>query len=779
MASVIKVSVRALAEFALEGGDLWVTGQAVTRMQDGIRGHQAVQSAYGEHFQREVPIRLDFERAGISFSLFGRMDGLGAHLGDPLIEEIKTTVLSPDTIGADDYPVHWAQAMIYAHMLLENEGGSRAQVRLTYYNLSGGKASFTRSFTREALRAKFEEWLSPYVQWTRSLLSDRARMEPSLASLPFPFDRFRSGQRTFAAHGYVALRDQKNLLCQAPTGIGKTAAALFPALKAMGAGLVDAVFYLTARTTTRLAAQNALEKMRDRGLILRSVTLTARDKICACKGCRCRPDECERARGYYDRRRAALYEALDMERLDRPDIEALAEKHALCPFELSLDLSEIAQVVICDYNYAFDPWVKLRRYFMDKGNYALLVDEAHNLPDRAREMYSAQLDETALRELRREVGKALGRKAPLYRCLSGLIRSLGEYLKPLEQPAALSEKPEGLIKAAGRFVEEARPLLESAGPLGEPVNLAILEALCFNRVGEDFAPERYQVMCGQNKVKLWCYDPSGYLRECLSKVRGSVLFSATLSPMRYYADLCGLDLEKGDALLSLPSPFPPENLLVMRLPLSTRFKDRERSLNDVAGAILGLVRGKKGNYLACFPSHAYMRALVERLGEDLGDIRLLVQQNEMDDAARDAFLGEFKPDPEDSLLGCVVMGGVFSEGIDLPGDRLSGAAIIGVGLPQLCPELDTLRAQYAGRGLDGFRYAYQYPGLCRILQAAGRVIRTETDRGALLLLDDRYFRPDYEALFPPHWRVESVRTVSDMEGRLRRFWQNPNSLKGA
>lgn len=770
MASIIRISVRALAEFALEGGDLWLSGQAVTRMQDGVRGHQAVQNAYGEDFQREVPIRLDFERAGISFSLFGRMDGLSRSLDAPLIEEIKTTALPPESIDADDYPVHWAQAMIYAHMLLQNEGGEQAQVRLTYYNLSGRRASFTRNFTKEALQQKFEEWLNPYVQWTRAILDDRVRMEPGLSALRFPFEHFRAGQRTFSAHGYVALRDGKNLLCQAPTGIGKTAASLFPALKAMSAGLVDTVFYLTARTTARLAAQQALEKMRGQGLVLRSVTLTARDKICPCPGCRCRPDECERARGYYDRRRRALYDALKLERLERGDIEELAGRHQLCPFELSLDLSEIAQVVICDYNYAFDPWVKLRRYFMEKGNYALLVDEVHNLPDRAREMYSAQLDEKALRALRRETGRIWGRKSPLYRCFSSFIHALSDYLKPLEQPATLKEKPDALLKSANHFVETARPLMEGAGSLHEALNLAVLDALRFARVGENFAAERYAVMCDQNKIKLWCYDPSNFLRDCLSKVRGAVMFSATLSPMRYYADLCGLDLEKGDALLSLPSPFPPENLLVMRLPLSTRFNDRARSLDELAQALLGLVRSRTGNYLCCFPSHAYMRALAERLEPELDGVRLLVQQGEMDDAAREEFLNAFQPRPQQTLLGCVVMGGVFSEGVDLPGDRLSGAAIVGVGLPQLCPELDALRAQYAERGLDGFRCAYQYPGLCRVLQAAGRVIRTEQDRGALLLVDDRYFRADYQALFPPHWQVESVRTPSEMERRLRAFW---------
>ena len=383
------------------------------------------------------------------------------------------------------------------------------------------------------------------------------------------------------------------------------------------------------------------------------------------------------------------------------------------------------------------------------------------------------MDENALRELRRAVGKALGRKAPLYRCLSGLIRSLSEYLKPLEQPAALSEKPEGLIKAAGRFVEEARPLLESAGPLGEPVNLAILEALCFNRVGEDFAPERYQVMCGQNKVKLWCYDPSGYLRECLSKVRGSVLFSATFSPLPYFVSVLGGG--EGAKTLAVPSPFPRENLrLLLADRVSTKYADREQSLPQVAQLIGAFAGAKTGNYIAYFPSYDYMEKTCELVRQRFPGLRILCQARAMGEGEREEFLASFSGENKETLLGFCVMGGLFSEGVDFSGDRLIGAVIVGVGLPKVCRRQELLREYYEKERGDGFSFAYRFPGMNKVTQAAGRVIRSENDRGAVLLIDARFSQEGYRRLFPPHWPAPlRVRSAAEMEAALRDFW-NPS-----
>ncbi len=766
------INVRALAEFALEGGDLAMDRQLMDRMQDGIKGHQTVQGGYPAGYKSEVAVRLDCEVDGIALCVRGRIDGLLMADGEwPLVDEIKTTQRDVQAISEDDYPVHWAQAEMYAHMVCEKHGLPGARVRLTYYNLSGAMARFERGFDAAVLAVKFLAYARPYARWLRAVGEWIGRSRPTITALGFPFDGYRSGQREMAANAFYALREGKCLLAEAPTGIGKTAAALFPALKALGEGLVDKAFYLTARTTTRAVAEGTLERMRGRGLVLRSVTLTAKEKLCLRPGERCSPETCDRARGYYDRRRAALYEGLSMERLARPDIEALAERHGLCPFELSLDLSEIADVIICDYNHAFDPRVRLKRFFLDGGDYALLIDEAHNLPDRVRAMLSAELNQRDFESLRREVGKLIGRKG-LYRALGALIRAFKAIREAHDEPEMELSPPEALEVALGRFTEAAQRVFDDDGPHLPALTDGYFAALSYLRALELYGDSYRTLIAPHGKsavsVKLWCYDAAPYLAGCYKGVRGCVLFSATLSPMRHYFDACGLSEDRGDAMLSLPSPFPEENLLVLRLPIQTRYAMRDRTLPDVARALLSMCAAKPGNYLACFPSHAYLQKVKEMLEAD-GSVRLLVQQGQMDDAARAAFLDQFEEGPSRSMLALIAMGGIFAEGVDLPGERLSGAAIVGVGIPQISFEREKMRELLDDAG-DGYHYAYTYPGLERVLQAAGRVIRTDRDRGVVLLIDDRFAREEYRPLLPEHWQVRPARTVHEMDALLTKFW---------
>lgn len=460
-----------------------------------------------------------------------------------------------------------------------------------------------------------------------------------------------------------------------------------------------------------------------------------------------------------------------MERLTRADIEQLAERHCLCPFELSLDLSEIADVVICDYNHAFDPRVKLKRFFLDGGDYALLVDEAHNLPDRARAMLSAELDQRDYESLRREVGKQLGRKG-LYKALGALIKAFKQVREAHEEPEMDLEPPAELEGALARFTEAAQRVFDDDGLRIPALTDGYFQALSYIRTLELYGDSYRTLITPHGKsaasVKLWCYDAAPYLASCYKGVRGCVLFSATLSPMRFYFDSMGLSEGRGDAMLSLPSPFPKENLLVLRLPIQTRYAMRERSLPDVARALRQMCTARPGNYLACFPSHAYLQR-VKALLEAEGGVRLLVQEGQMDDAARAAFLDRFEEGPSESMLALIAMGGIFAEGVDLPGERLSGAAIVGVGIPQISFERERMRELLDGAG-DGYHCAYTYPGLERVLQAAGRVIRTDADRGVVLLIDDRFGREEYRGLLPEHWRVRLARNTREMEGFLSAFW---------
>ncbi len=756
----MRVSVRQVAEFYCEGGDLTRQSGLYERMQEGARGHRMIQAQYPEGHESEVALSLPVRAGELELTLYGRADGLWLEEDTVVIEEIKTTLCPTEQLNGEEYPAHWAQAELYAAMYCAlHPECPGAKVVLTYVNLSGGMARFTRTLEAARLAGRMEEYLAPLGRWLSALYAHAQERLPTLKALAFPFPRFRAGQREMAANAYVALRDKKCLLCQAPTGIGKTAAALFPALRAMGEGIVDRVFYLTARTTGALSARDALRRMRETGLRVRSVQLTAKEKCCPTEGMDC--DNCPRARGYFDRRRAALYESLFTDAWDPERIASLALAHQLCPFELSLDLSETADVVICDYNYLFDPRARLQRFFTGRSEAAVLLDEAHNLPARAQDMLSAVLSMQELEETRRAVGREEGHKHPLWRAFAPLVAALRAYGEDNGKASRCrEERPDALCEAASEWLAAASEWLGISAPWQDA-----LRETCFSMMDFCAAAARYdghyralvEPTVHRGTVTLFCADPSAHIRETLSRVRGAVLFSATLSPMDFYRDLLGLSLQEGDALLDLPSPFPPENLTVRRVNLPMRYRQREESIEPLARELARAVTLAKGNYIACFPSYAYMRDVFDAL-EPLaggGRFRLHMQAPGMTEFARLDFLSQFREAPEESLLALIVMGGVFAEGIDLPGDLLTGAFIVGTGVPQLSFKNDALASVYEqrfGPGM-GYRYAYLYPGVTRVLQAAGRVIRTETDRGLVELIDSRWFDREHRALLPPHWRL--------------------------
>ncbi len=775
MPDVLRVNVRTLAEFYTEGGDLVSTGNAMERMRDGLRGHQALQAQYAADWEHEVSLSLDIEAETLSLRLYGRADGLCRTCTPPVIEEIKTTERPVDSIQPDDIPAHWAQAELYGAMLAEQENHPHIELRLTYLNLSGGRVTFTRTFSRQQLNKKMHAYASPYAKWLKTLIGWRSVSRPTMQSLPFPFTDYRSGQRDMTANVYIALRDSRRLLCQAPTGIGKTPASLYPALKALGEDKIGRIFFLTARTTGQRAAESALAAMRKKGLIARSVTLSAKDKVCIQPGCVCSPDTCPRARGYFDRRRAALYEAMFLQDFTPASISALAGKHDLCPFEFSLDLSETADVVICDYNYAFDPRVKLQRFFTNKSDAGLLIDEAHNLASRARSMLSSTLSQRMFRDLRAHAGKESGRKHPLYKALSALLSSFKDLRASAEEETAQTELPSALIEACQAALPLLAEHLTPVSPWHSELSDAFFALMDFLRCADGYTEDYRTLLLPDGKsmidITLLCVNPAPHLMKAMKRVHGAALFSATLSPMTFYRDISGLSEEEGDAMLDLPSPFPQENLLVLRAPLPVRYKQREQSMPELAQMLAAFLTAHTGNYMLFFPSYAYLQQAVEALRPLLPEsVRLLVQDREMDDSARSAFLSEYQPEPKTTLAGACVLGGVFAEGIDLPGDLLTGAAVVGTGVPQINPLNDALRDVYGERFDSGYAYAYLYPGIAKVLQAAGRVIRSEADRGCVLLIDSRWSSPEHIRLLPPHWRPETVRSAEEISSHLSAFF---------
>lgn len=764
------VNVRTLAETCFEGGDLTGGLAAIERMQEGLKGHLMLQNAYTKDYRAEVPVKLQIEVNGIDLTVQGRIDGLMLADGECTVEEIKTTRKPPSEVLAGDYPVHWAQAEIYAFIMCRNENLTSCSVRLVYANLSGEKNVFTRSYTCEELESLFFEYSFAYTERLKKEILWLETSLPTVKENGFPFKGWRSGQRQMASLVYKAIRDRTRLLAEAPTGTGKTIATLFPAVKALGEGLCDTIFYLTARTTGRLAAENALRLLRNGGLKIRSVTISAKRKVCPTPDSPCDPRYCERAAGYFDRQKDAVEESWGMSELNEESIAELADKYSLCPFELSLALSETAQIIICDYNYVFDPAVRLRRFFNRSGRYCLLVDEAHNLSARAREMYSAEIGTKELKELRREIGKAEGKDCLLYKSLTAPIKQLGKS----EEFELRSELPIKLIESLKPFLDEARPYLGKPRPYSDKLPDVFFAVSAFMRTADDFDEEDCKVMVTPEsdgcRVKLWCWDPAARLKKITGKMCGAIMFSATLSPLEHYAKLLSVDERDGGRTLTLASPFPRENLLSLSLEIPTTYSKREESVMRVARALHTLALSKPGNYLACFPSHAYLELVHQAFSMLNPRVRVIKQQREMSDDAREKWLEQFKPSPGESMIGFIAMGGVFSEGIDLPGDRLIGAAIVGVGLPQLCYEREALRSLYNDdEGTGGFETSYVYPGISKCLQAAGRVIRTETDRGAVLFIDERYTKAEYYRLLPPHMACRKT-TEARLGEELSKFW---------
>ena len=826
----IHLPIRQLVEFLLRTGSIDSRFTGFDRANEGARIHRKLQKAAGEGYQAEVFLSAEQEACGISFTLEGRADGIFTdETGTVTIDEIKTTAIPYEDITEEMNPCHWAQGMVYGAIHSRRQALDALAVRLTYYQIDTDQIlRFTRRFPRQELEQFLQQLLAQYAPWAQRQLDWNARRSQSLAALQFPFAEYRPGQRALAGEVYRACRAGKTvdhkggtrLFCQAPTGIGKTISTLFPALKAMGEGCGAKLFYLTARNTTQAAAEDALARLRaaQPGLALRSVTLTAKEKACLHPDAEgrpaCLPELCPFANGYYDRRKDALAALLDGSgSFCRAALADTARQFSVCPFELGLDLSEWCDVVIGDYNYLFDPVVHLKRFFDAAGDWLFLIDEAHNLPDRARTMYSAQFCKSSLTEAKRALGRgksslktALTRADRVFlaarkACTQAAPRRSAAPAEAEPQQASLLPVdtdpgfalPEPLYAQDGTvFLQQLPAALPAAlravhTPLqdwleqnpGDPAHAQLLE-LYFALQDIARAADRYDshfvtqltARGSELELHLLCLDPAPFVDASLAAGRSAALFSATLAPPTFYRSVLGCTDARA---VALPSPFPPENLGLYCLPgISTRYRQRDASVPAVADALAALARGRCGNYLAFFPSYAYLQQVHTALSARWPDIDTLVQQRDLDDTGRADFLARFVPHPARTLLGFAVMGGIFGEGVDLAGDRLIGCAIVGVGLPQVNPRQEMLRRYYEAQAGCGFDYAYRYPGMNKVLQAAGRVVRTPQDRGVVLLLDDRFAQTDTARLFPPHWQhIRYLPDTAALTAALDAFWNKP------
>ena len=777
----IRISVRDLVEFILRSGDIdnrkgGGLGEKEA-MQEGSRIHRKIQGKMGSAYRAEVPLGITLPGDGYTLTVEGRADGIFTEQDTVWIDEIKSMYRDPDTLK-EAIPVHLAQAKCYAHIYALQHGLDEIGVQMTYCSL---ETEEIRRF-REMLPAKelsgwFQEVTDAYRKWAEFQRDWRELRRTSIQGLEFPYP-WRAGQKKLAMDVYRTILRKKNLFLQAPTGTGKTLSTVYPAVKAVGEGLAERIFYATAKTITRTVAEEAFSVLRGNGLRLKTLTLTAKEKVCPCEETVCNPDACPRAKGHFDRVNDAVFEMLNAaDAFNRDVILQQAEKWKVCPFEMSLDVSLWCDAVICDYNYIFDPRAKLKRFFAEgRGEYLFLVDEAHNLVDRGREMFSAALYKEDFLEGKRAVEKH-SRKLTraLERCnawLLGLKRESTE-LKVHEDVGIF---PVYLMNLCGLIEEVLEKLTDTEA--GERMLELYFSARSFLEVCDrlDDSYVIYSELCadGRFMLKLYCVDISGNLQECINKGRSTVFFSATLLPVQYYKSL--LSTAPDNYAICATSTFQPEKrLILLGTDTSSRYTRRgEEEYRRIATYICEALRAKSGNYMVFFSSYRMMEetaeAFTELLETEEMHPQLILQQQGMTEAEREAFLVRFEETPPEGLIGLCVMGGIFSEGIDLKAERLIGAIVVGPGLPQVCRERELLKNFYDARGEDGFFYAYLCPGMNKVLQSAGRVIRTEADEGVILLLDERFAAARYRNLFPAEWQAPQTCTLQTVQGCLAKFW---------
>lgn len=786
----IRISVRSLVEFILRSGDLDNRKSASAdreAMQKGSRLHRKIQKQMGASYRAEVPLSIEKEYEDFFLVVEGRADGIIEEPELVVIDEIKGVYMELNYLEKPIL-VHVAQAKCYAYIYAQQKKKQRMGIQMTYANLESEEIKqFQEEYSFEELETWFTDLIASYYKWAEFQYRWRIRRNESMENMEFPFP-YRKDQRKVVLSVYQTIRRKKGLFVQAPTGVGKTMSVVYPAVRAVGQGFGEKIFYLTAKTITRTVAEEAFGVLRENGLCCKVITLTAKEKMCICQEPDCNPVSCPRARGHYDRVNDAVFDLLvHSEAFDRDTIQQKAEEWKVCPFEMCLDLSMWADAVICDYNYVFDPNVHLRRFFGEgvKGEYIFLIDEAHNLVDRGRQMYSAAIFKEHVLAAKKLV-KPYSKK--LERCLEKVNKRMLAYKRECESYEILSSVGDlamALMTLMGElelFLEERRKgLAETAveqAPVKDEDGKALLE---FYFEVRDFLniyellDENYVIYSeldeeNQFRVQLYCVNPAQNLHNCMSKGVGRIYFSATLLPIQYYKRL--LSAEPLDYETYAESPFEEKNkLLLVGGDVSSRYTRRGYGeYRKIAEYIAKLVSAKKGNYLAFFPSYKLMQDVFQiyRDEYDRPDVDWIIQTPSMHEEEREIFLENFETENPNTLIGFCIMGGIFSEGIDLIGKKLIGAVIVGTGIPQISNEREILKGYYKENGFD---YAYRFPGMNKVLQAGGRVIRTKEDRGVILLLDERFLKPEYLQLFPMEWKWYQPCHLGNVMQCLDVFWK--------
>ena len=775
---VVRISVRNLVEFILRSGDLDNRGGSSDReaMQKGSRLHRKIQGRMGSHYRAEFSLKYKTEYEDVGIQVEGRADGIFTEDGQCWIDEIKGVYADVSQLEKP-VEVHRAQAMCYAWIYAQEQKTEKIGVQMTYGNLDTEELKFFREeYTLEELGLWYQNLLDRYHKWIAYQLAWKKERNASMSDLEFPFE-YREGQRKIVSGVYHTISTERQIFVQAPTGVGKAMSTIFPAVRAVGAGLGENIFYLTAKTITRTVAEEAFSILKEHGLKFKVITITAKEKMCFCDKTECNPENCLWARGHLDRVNDAVFELwTTQDSYDRDTLLEYAKKWQVCPFEMCLDLAVWVDTLICDYNYVFDPNVYLKRFFAEgiRGDYIFLVDEAHNLVERSREMYSAEI----YKEDFLAVKKIVKRYRPgLEQQFNHCNRILLEYKRECEKYKVydnignlmfylmkLASELDEFLQRSTEFPER-KEVSEFYFGLRNFINM-------YERVDEHYVIYTEHMEDERFKMKLYCVDPSLNLQECIDRGNSAIFFSATFLPIQYYKNL--LSTKKDNYAVYAETAFSEEqSLLLMGSDVSSRYTRRNQSeFERIAQYIQKTGLAKKGNYMVFFPSYKMMQQVYEVFQElDGGNVEAIIQEPGMNEEKREEFLAEFLAEREKTLIAFCVMGGIFGEGIDLKKEQLIGAIIVGTGLPQISNEREILMDYYEKRVGEGFDYAYRYPGMNKVLQAAGRVIRTIDDVGVIELLDERFLQSDYRYLFPKEWEKRLVCTVDSVETYLEKFWE--------
>lgn len=779
--SKLHISVRNLVEFIFREGDIDNRSgklQSADAMMEGTRIHRKIQKSMGEEYHAEVPLVHIVDTNLYELRVEGRADGIFTEIIDErevtFIDEIKG-MYKKVLLMEEPIFVHKAQAMCYAYIAAYDNCLSEVGVQMTYCNIETEEIKYFRDiFSFEELQEWFERLMDEYGKWARFQCEWRKIRQKSIKSLIFPYD-YRSGQKKLVEDVYRTILRRKNLFIQAPTGVGKTISTIFPAVKAVGEGLADRIFYLTAKTITASVARDTFKLLGEYGYRAKVIQITAKEKLCLCEEMECNPINCPYAKGHYDRVNDAVYEILTTENFfSRDAIIAQAQKHTVCPFELCLDIATWADDIVCDYNYLFDPNVYLKRFFQEgiKGDYIFLVDEAHNLVERSREMYSAQLIKEDFL-LCKKIIKPYSKK--IEKILDKCNKLLLEYKRECES-YVVYENVGNLIFSLMRLASELDDFLQKPMEFQGRKDLLDFYFSVRNFLSiYDLVDDHYVIYTkllddGRFMLKLFCVDPSENIQDCLDKANATIFFSATLLPVNYYKSL--LSTKTDNYAIYAHSIFDSEKrLLLFGNDVSTKYTRRnDAEFMKMAEYIYKTVKCRKGNYMVFFPSYKLMNQVHEIYLEMDSDSEIIVQATGMSEEEREEFLEEFSIQRDNSLIAFCVMGGIFGEGIDLKNEQLIGVIVVGTGLPQISDEREILKNYYDKLNGNGFDYAFRYPGINKVLQAAGRVIRTVEDNGVIVLLDERFLQSDYGPLYPREWDDRIICGIGEVENYIKEFW---------